>query len=76
LARRGESSTTALERRFKASILLAGEFDSTSFRPELDHINFAPRVKVPTLMLNGRDDFRFPLDVSQKPMFQALGTPA
>jgi pimeloyl-ACP methyl ester carboxylesterase len=33
-------------------------------------------VTVPTLVLNGRDDFRFPLEESQKPMFRALGTPA
>jgi hypothetical protein len=26
-------------------------------------------------MVNGRDDFRFPLLVSQKPMFQLLGSP-
>jgi hypothetical protein len=25
-------------------------------------------------MVNGRDDFRFPLEASQKPMFRALGT--
>ena len=25
-------------------------------------------------MLNGRDDFTFPLESSQKPLFQALGT--
>ncbi len=41
--------------------------------PELDEFNFAPRVTTPTLMLNGRDDFRFPLEVSQRPMFQLLG---
>jgi hypothetical protein len=27
-------------------------------------------------MLNGRDDFFFPLESSQTPLFQALGTPA
>jgi hypothetical protein len=26
-------------------------------------------------MINGRDDFRFSLEVSQKPMFRALGAP-
>jgi hypothetical protein len=27
-------------------------------------------------MLNGREDFRFPLEQSQKPMFELLGTAA
>ena len=37
---------------------------------------FAPRVKVPVMMLNGRFDFFLPTDTSQEPMFRALGTPA
>jgi pimeloyl-ACP methyl ester carboxylesterase len=44
--------------------------------PEVDEINFAPRVRTPVLMLNGDQDFAFPLETSQRPMFQALGTPA
>jgi tRNA A-37 threonylcarbamoyl transferase component Bud32/dienelactone hydrolase len=66
---------TTLEKRFRTSLLLAGGFWEITPRPEVDQLNFVSRVRVPTLMLNGRDDFRFPLDVSQKPMFQALGTP-
>jgi predicted esterase len=67
---------TALDSRFKASILMAGGLDSaeTGGIPEMDELNFAPRVRTPTLMLNGRDDFRFPLELSQKPMFRLLGT--
>jgi dienelactone hydrolase len=64
---------TALEKRFKASILLAGGLDDGTLAPEIDQINFAPRVTVPTLMLNGREDFRFPYEESQKPMFLLLG---
>jgi len=67
---------TALDTRFAASILLAGGFPRSRPPPELDPLNFALRVRVPTLMLNGRDDYLFPLEESQKPMFQALGTPA
>ena len=70
-------SVTALDDRFKASVLLAGGFDSFDpGMPEVDDLNFAPRVKTPTLMLNGRDDFRFPLELSQKPMFRLIGTKA
>jgi hypothetical protein len=31
---------------------------------------------MPVLMLNGRDDFTFPIEDSQVPMFERLGTPA
>jgi pimeloyl-ACP methyl ester carboxylesterase len=37
--------------------------------------NFAPRIKIPVLMLNGQDDSLFPVETSQKPLFQVLGTP-
>jgi len=69
---------TALDSRFKASILMAGGLDSSDAAgmPEIDELNFAPRVRTPTLMLSGRDDFRFPLELSQKPMFRLLGTKA
>jgi eukaryotic-like serine/threonine-protein kinase len=66
---------TSLDKRFRVSILLAGGFWETKSLPQVELVNFAPRVRLPTLMLNGRDDFRFPLEVSQQPMFRALGTP-
>jgi formylglycine-generating enzyme required for sulfatase activity/dienelactone hydrolase/predicted Ser/Thr protein kinase len=65
----------ALEKRFKASILLSGGLDYELFQPEVDPFNFASHVTTPTLMLNGREDFRFPLEESQKPLFRILGTP-
>ena len=64
---------TALEKRIKASILLAGGLESGKVLPEIDQFNFVTRVRVPTLMLNGHDDFLLPLLVSQRPMFQMLG---
>jgi dipeptidyl aminopeptidase/acylaminoacyl peptidase len=67
---------TSLDKRFRVNILLAGGFWETKSLPEVDLVNFAPRVTLPTLMLSGRDDFRFPLELSQQPMFRALGTPA
>ena len=39
-------------------------------------MNFAPRVRVPTLMINGRDDVLFPVETSQNPLFQFLGVAA
>ena len=41
---------------------------------EIDSWNFAPRFHVPVLMVNGRNDFIFPLDTNQKLLFEALGT--
>ena len=32
-------------------------------------------MKIPVLMVNGRDDFSFPLETNQLPLFHALGTP-
>jgi eukaryotic-like serine/threonine-protein kinase len=64
----------AVEPRFKAAILWSGGFPMTTRLPEIDEINFAPHVKTPVLMLNGRQDFTFPLETSQRPMYKWLGT--
>jgi pimeloyl-ACP methyl ester carboxylesterase len=66
---------TAVEPRFRASILLAGGLHSQRRPPESEAFNFLPRVKVPTLMLNGRHDFFHPVETSQVPMFDLIGTP-
>ena len=65
----------ALETRLKASVLLVGCFYLQRPRPEVDLINFAPRVKIPTLMLNGRYDHFCPVETCQLPMFRLLGVP-
>lgn len=66
---------TAVDQRFKASVLLAGGLYG-DFPPEADALNFAPRSHLPTLMVNGQDDFINPLESSQKPLFRLLGAPA
>ena len=43
--------------------------------PEVDQYNYLPRITIPTLMLNGKYDFFFPYETSQKPFFELLGTP-
>ena len=65
----------AVEKRLKVAVLLVGGFYEQETFPEVDQINFAPRVTIPTLMLNGRYDFFFPVESSQQPMFRLLGTP-
>jgi eukaryotic-like serine/threonine-protein kinase len=65
----------AVESRIKVAVLLGGGFDFAKKMPEVDELNFAPRVKVPTLLVDGRYDEFFPLETSQNVMFRFLGTP-
>lgn len=65
----------AVEDRLKALVLISPGFYMQKRFPAADQINFAPRVRKPVLMLNGRFDFIFPVDSSQEPMFRFLGTP-
>ena len=65
----------ALENRLKVGVFYAGGFEPGKALPEVDQINFVPRVTIPVLMLNGRYDWFFPLETSQLPMFRLLGTP-
>ena len=66
----------AVEPRLSLGLLLVGGFYLQPALPEADPVNFAARVKIPVVMLNGRFDFFFPTETSQKPMFDSLGTPA
>ena len=65
----------AQEGRVKAAVWACGGFWQQKGPPEVEQINFAPRVKTPVLMLNGKHDFVFPVDTSQAPMFRLLQTP-
>jgi pimeloyl-ACP methyl ester carboxylesterase len=72
----------AIEDRLVASVLISGGAivtfagdDIALFSPESDPVNYLPRVKIPTLMLNGRYDMLLPLDDAIRPMFDLLGTP-
>jgi pimeloyl-ACP methyl ester carboxylesterase len=66
---------SAVDGRFAASILLGGGLSPQETRPEANPAVFAPHSFVPTLMINGRDDFIMPYDVSEQPLLAALGTP-
>jgi serine/threonine protein kinase len=66
----------AVEKRIKVNVLVAGGLDARSrARPEVDGVNFLPRITQPTLMLNGAYDYYFPEQPAQEPMFRLLGTP-
>ncbi len=66
----------AVEPRLRAAILLGGGLVPLDLRPEIDPSVFAPHAHVPTLMINGRDDFLMPYQESELPMFDLLGVPA
>ncbi len=65
----------AIEPRFKVGVLFSGGFETWDLPPECDPVNFAPHVRQPVLMVNGREDFDLPYATAQVPMFEALGTP-
>jgi eukaryotic-like serine/threonine-protein kinase len=65
----------ALEPRIKTVVLLSGG-TRQKVAPEVDPWNYAPRMTVPVLMINGRADFIYPLESAQLPLMRAFGTPA
>lgn len=66
----------AVEKRIKAIVLNVGGMVMNKSLPVADQLNYLPRVTQPILMLNGKHDMFFPVETSQKPMFEMLGTPA
>jgi eukaryotic-like serine/threonine-protein kinase len=66
----------AVEDRFKVAVLLAAGISYRRVPPEADSINYVSHITMPVLMVGGRRDFVFPLEESQKPLFDRLGTPA
>jgi pimeloyl-ACP methyl ester carboxylesterase len=65
----------AVEPRIKTSVLYVAGLELQRGQPEVEPINFLPRITIPVLMLNGRYDHFFPVETSQLPMFHLLGTP-
>ncbi len=65
----------AMEPRLKAAVLQEGGLPARALPPDASPFQFAPRVKIPVLMLNGRYDYTYPVETSQKPLFRMLGTP-
>jgi dipeptidyl aminopeptidase/acylaminoacyl peptidase len=67
-------SPVALEPRLKVAVFSSGGM-RYDYPAEVQPANFMPRVKVPVLMVNGRDDFSSTV-ADQERFFQLLGTPA
>jgi dienelactone hydrolase len=66
----------ATEPRLKAAVLILAGLPYREMLPEVDAVNFLPRITIPVLMLGGRYDHLFPFELSQRPMFELLGAPA
>jgi hypothetical protein len=64
----------AVEKRIKVVVLNVGGMVMEKSLPEVDQINYLPRITQPVLMLNGSYDMYFPVESSQKPMYRFLGT--
>jgi pimeloyl-ACP methyl ester carboxylesterase len=74
----------AIEDRIKAAVFVDGglpgprSFETSGRNPfaqlERDPIHYLSRITIPVLMLNGRYDVNFPVEESQKPLFELLGT--
>jgi dienelactone hydrolase len=63
----------AVDSRYDTAIMMSGGTGG-NLAPEVDPWNYAPRVTIPLLMLNGRNDFIYPIETRQLPLFEALGT--
>src|SRR5205085_1254840 len=63
----------SLDPRIKVAVLAAGGL-RFNFPPETQPANFMPRVKIPVLLINGRDDFSAPYE-AQLRFLELLGTP-
>ena len=63
----------ALEPRIKVAVFASGGL-RYDYPPETQPANFMPRVKVPVLLVNGKDDFSVPL-AAQRRYYDLLGTP-
>jgi predicted Ser/Thr protein kinase/dienelactone hydrolase len=64
----------AIEKRIQVSVMLVAGLLFQRSLPEVDPLHFLPRITSPVLMLNGKYDFFFPYETSQKPFFELLGT--
>ena len=56
-------------------MLLSGGLDNLT-APFLDPANYASRIRMPVLMVNGRYDEVFPVESGQAMLYELLGTPS
>lgn len=64
----------AVEARLKLSVLITGGFSNIKSYPEANELNYISHIKIPVLMLNGRYDEIFEINLNVRPFFDHLGT--
>ena len=72
-------SLLAFESRIRTGVLLSAGLWVWSVpveAPTMDMVNYAPRIQLPILMINGRYDSVLPYELSQLRLFDLLATPA
>jgi serine/threonine protein kinase/dienelactone hydrolase len=74
-AAEGVIYTALAQDRLKAVVLLDGGYFLYTPPAGGDQADFAPRLKKPVMMVNGRFDYVFSVDTAQDPLFKMLGTP-
>lgn len=57
----------ALEPRIKVAVFASGGL-RFNYAPEIQPANFAPLVKIPVLLVNGRNDFQAPIEAQLRLM--------
>jgi pimeloyl-ACP methyl ester carboxylesterase len=62
--------------RLKALVLVAVGLPAIPLPPHRDAVNYAPRVRIPVLMINGRYDAVLPVETAIEPLFRLFGAPA
>jgi predicted Ser/Thr protein kinase/dienelactone hydrolase len=67
--------STLLQDRLKTTILLDGGYFMGKPPAGGDQADFAQRLNIPVLMVNGKYDYTFSVEEAQNPLFKMLGTP-
>lgn len=67
--------SSLLQDRLKTAIFLDGGYFLAKPKAGGDQAEFAVRMKKPVLMVNGKFDYTFPVEIAQNPLFKMLGTP-
>lgn len=67
----------AVDQRYRSVVFLAGGIRTYNREklPEVNPINFAPYIKVPKLLFNGRYDEAFPLETATLPFYKLMREP-
>jgi pimeloyl-ACP methyl ester carboxylesterase len=73
-AAEGVIYATLEQQRLGAVVFLDGGYFLDEPPAGADQADFAPRLKKPVLMVNGRYDFTFSLEKAQLPLFRTIGT--